>query len=391
MKPSCEASGKVDWSKELRTAQEDSPSLVLAVFAPSGEMIAANCGMRRILATIEGDQLPPCDCFVNPAFQHIATAALKDGIAFEGLMTLGNRRDPGVALQGRVYRKADELLVVGHYDVMEFAWLNNELAQSNREVNTLQRALIQEKHKLADANEHLKVLDDQKNRFLGIAAHDLRSPLAVIESAAEAISQDTGMAADERGELLEMVTRNCRNMRRLLTDLLDISKIEQGKLEIHRCQVNLREFISTVVQLNRRISEGKGISLAVEVPEEPSEVNLDPDRIEQVLNNLIGNAIKFSHGGTTIRLEVSAENTGLRFVVSDEGLGIPTEEIPKLFREFQQTSTEATAGEHGTGLGLAICKRIVTLHGGSIGVESEVGRGSRFWFELPTTPIGQET
>ena len=88
-------------------------------------------------------------------------------------MTFGNLREPGVALQGRVYRKADELLIVGHYDVTEFAWLNNELAQSNREVNTLHRALIQEKRRLADANEYLKVLNDQKNRFLiaGTAEH----------------------------------------------------------------------------------------------------------------------------------------------------------------------------------------------------------------------------
>ncbi len=231
-------------------------------------------------------------------------------------------------------------------------------------------------------------MDEQKSRFLGIAAHDLRSPLAVIESAADALFQEGGMTSDQR-EMLEMILRNSRSMQRLLNDLLDITKIEQGKVEIQRCQVVLREFISTVAQLNQRISEAKGIRLTFEVPDEPIEVSLDPDRIEQVLNNLIGNAIKFSHAGTTIRLEATTEDEGLCFAVSDEGLGIPKEEIPNLFKEFQQSSTESTAGEHGVGLGLAICRRIVTLHGGTIGVESELGRGSRFWFQLPVMPAAE--
>jgi signal transduction histidine kinase len=158
-----------------------------------------------------------------------------------------------------------------------------------------------------------------------------------------------------------------------------------------------------VAQLNRRISEAQGIRLTFEVPEEPSEVRLDPDRIEQVLNwdrdehrqrfrytvplnNLIGNAIKFSHAGSTIRLEVTVQSAALRFAVFDEGLGIPREEICNLFQEFRRASTEPTAGEHGAGLGLAICQRIVKRHGGTIGVEREPGRGSRFWFELPVMP-----
>ena len=155
--------------------------------------------------------------------------------------------------------------------------------------------------------------------------------------------------------------------------------------------MNLCQFVSTVVQLNRRISEAKGIRLLADVPGQSSEVSLDPDRIEQVLNNLIGNAIKFSHSGTTIQVQVVADESTLRFAVIDEGLGIPSSEIPSLFGEFHQTSTVATAGEHGTGLGLAICKRIIALHGGKIGIESELGRGSRFWFELPTTGISHDS
>ncbi len=106
--------------------------------------------MRQIIDTVKGGAHAPSDCFVNPTFQQIVGTTSKGGTAFEGVMTFGNLREPGVALQGRVYRKADELLIVGHYDVTEFAWLNNELAQSNREVNTLHRALIQEKRRLAE-------------------------------------------------------------------------------------------------------------------------------------------------------------------------------------------------------------------------------------------------
>jgi two-component system response regulator PhcR len=110
---------------------------------------------------------------------------------------------------------------------------------------------------------------------------------------------------------------------------------------------------------------------------------LDPEHVEQVLSNLLNNAAKFSHPGTTVSLKVREAAGTLEFAVSDQGLGIRRQELPKLFREFQQTSTRPTGGEQVGGLGLTICKCLVELHGGQIGVESELSTGSRFWFRLP--------
>ena len=155
MNPEVTVLAEVVWSEELQMAQKDSLALVLGIFALSGELLTANCGMRRVL-DVNGGQLAPRDRFVNPSFQQISSTSPDDGIVFEGIMTFGDRRDPGVSLLGRVYRKGKELLVVGEYDVTELARLNNELAQSNREVNTLQRAVVQEKRRLEETLAKLR-------------------------------------------------------------------------------------------------------------------------------------------------------------------------------------------------------------------------------------------
>jgi len=252
-----------------------------------------------------------------------------------------------------------------------------------REVSSLQRALLQEKRRLAETNERLRALDEHKDRLLGIAAHDLRSPLAGIESVAELLKGPLGGDATEREKWLALIVTACRTMRNLINSLLDVAKIQQGKIDLDPRPVDVGDFVASVIPLPRRICEAKGIRLTAAVSCQRAEHVFDTDRIGQVLNNLISNAAKFSNSGTSIRLEASDGPEGLTFAVSDEGLGIRADDIPKLFGEFQQTLTKATAGEKGSGLGLAICKRLVELHGGRIGVESAPGQGSRFWFTLP--------
>jgi signal transduction histidine kinase len=193
----------------------------------------------------------------------------------------------------------------------------------------------------------------------------------------------SGWDVTERERWLALIITACRDMRNLISSLLDVTKIRQGKIDLHLRPVDVGDFVASVIQLHQRICESKGIRLAAAVNCQRSEHVFDADRIGQVLNNLLSNAAKFSHSGTSIRLDASDGPDGLTLAVSDEGLGIRADDIPRLFGEFQQTQTRATAGELGSGLGLAICKRLVELHGGRIGVESTPGRGSRFWFTLP--------
>ena len=220
---------------KLGEAQDQSAALAIGVFSTSGELLWSNRGMQIALHVGSGDHAP-CDYFVNPTFQQLAAMQESDGVVFEGLVTLSNPYDPGVSLKGRVYRQPNELLVVCEYDVMELARLNNELAAMNREINNLQRALLHEKRRLEDtlaklgeANDRLEVINEQKDRFLGMAAHDLRSPLGAIESAADLLYQDDGLTQPERTQFFEMILRTCRTLRNLLDSLLDVTRSSKGR------------------------------------------------------------------------------------------------------------------------------------------------------------------
>lgn len=170
----------------------------------------------------------------------------------------------------------------------------------------------------------------------------------------------------------------------LLNDLLDITAIESGRLTLRPQAVQIPGLIERISKLNRYLAERKEITLITDLmPDLPTAI-LDPGRIEQVLNNLLSNAFKYSHSGTTVSLSVRMiADQQVEFSVSDQGQGIPADEIDKLFGEFQRISTRPTGDEPSTGLGLSICRRIVELHGGSISVESSVGTGSRFFFRIP--------
>ncbi len=272
-------------------------------------------------------------------------------------------------------------------DAFDKYWLivdNRRLMEEQRAANLELEERVQARTcELAKTNEQLRTINEQKDRLLGMAAHDLRSPLASIESMADLLKEETDLDATERRGWLLSIIGICRNMRDLISSLLDVAKIKQGKIDIHSRPVDVRDFIASMHQLTWWIGESKGIRLTTAVNCQRSEHVFDRDRMGQVLNNLISNAAKFSNSGTRIRLEASDGPEGLTFAVIDEGLGIQAEDISKLFGEFQQTQTKATAGEPGSGLGLAICKRLVELHGGRIGVESQPGHGSRFWVTLP--------
>jgi signal transduction histidine kinase len=215
-----------------------------------------------------------------------------------------------------------------------------------------------------------------------MAAHDLRSPITVIQGFTDLLLHPRSRPEDVR-EFVVIIRDTLDQMLNLLDDILDITAIESGRLTLRPQVVDLEPFIQRIVKLNRYIGGQKGIELVAEVEPNLPSVTFDPQRIEQVLNNLLGNAFKFSHSDTRVTLAVRRVDDAIEFSVTDQGQGIPADEIDKVFGEFQRVSTQPTAAEHSTGLGLSICKRIVGLHGGEIGVESHVGVGSRFYFTLP--------
>jgi PAS domain S-box-containing protein len=237
---------------------------------------------------------------------------------------------------------------------------------------------------LQQSNNQLRELNKQKNEFLGMAAHDLRNPLAVIQNSSSVLLRySSENLSEKQKEFLKKIYDTSKFMLEILNSLLDISKIESGKLGLEITKNNYPGFVKKNVEFNRFFATEKGISIDSVFSDDISLVNFDKNKIEQVLNNLISNAIKYSHPNTTIRIEVLKEKDFVVTKVIDQGQGIPENELPHVFKPFQKASAKPTAGEKSTGLGLAIVKKIVEGHQGIIGVESEVGKGSNFSFKLP--------
>jgi signal transduction histidine kinase len=259
-------------------------------------------------------------------------------------------------------------------------WLFDELMRLNNELATLQR-------ELAKKNVELGRLNDQKNQLLGMAAHDLRNPLGVILSYSEFLEAEAFpvLTAEQRAFVVT-IRSTSEFLLKLLNNLLDIFAIESGELRLELHPISLRPLIERNVALNRVLAEKKQIRVEFHADAELPELPLDSGKIEQVLNNFLSNACKFSHPQTMIEVRLSREGDNAVVSVRDQGQGIPAAELGRLFQPFYKTSVQSTAGERSTGLGLAIVRRIVAGHGGRVWVESVAGQGSTFSFSLPLTP-----
>ncbi len=252
----------------------------------------------------------------------------------------------------------------------ELTRLNNELANAQRE--------------LAKQNFELERLNRLKTQFLGMAAHDLRNPIGVILSFSEFLRDEAGAVLNkDQLEFLAVIKRSSEFMLHMITDLLDVSAIESGQLQLDRRPSDLGKLLEYNVGLNAVLAQKKHIQLTLQIDGPLPELSLDEGKITQVLNNLISNAVKFSKAGTAVEVHAVADGGGVRVAVRDQGPGIPEGERGKLFQPFGKTSVRGTAGESSTGLGLAIARKIVEGHGGRIWAESEVGVGSVFIFTLP--------
>ncbi|MFP5264761.1 MAG: sensor histidine kinase [Blastocatellia bacterium] len=255
--------------------------------------------------------------------------------------------------------------------------LYDELSRLNNELVTAQR-------QLAKKNAELGKLNGQKNQFLGMAAHDLRNPLSVILTLSEfLLDENLKVTGEERQEFIRRIRSSSEFMLRLVNDLLDISKIEAGRLDLDLEAADLRAVVEANLALNRYLADKRQVKLSLVEDEAVPRLMLDASKIEQVLNNLIVNAIKFSPSGGTVEVRLSKGENDVTISVSDQGPGIPEEEFHKLFNPFEKTSAKSATKEKSTGLGLAIVKKIVSGHQGKIRVESQVGRGSTFHVTLP--------
>ena len=236
-------------------------------------------------------------------------------------------------------------------------------------------------HKL---QSELKALNEQKDHFLGMAAHDLRSPLSGIMGYSELLADELApLLTASQVKLFGQIVKSSEFMGGLINDLLDISAIESGHLSLKRLLVDITCPIKGCVEINRALASKKNMSITLSCPEKLPNAFADVYRIEQVMNNLLSNAMKYAQPGTEITVRLCHEKGEVIISVADQGPGIPEKEQDKLFQAFAKTSVKTTAGERSTGLGLLIVKKIVDAHEGGIWLISEPGKGAEFFFSLP--------
>ena len=225
-----------------------------------------------------------------------------------------------------------------------------------------------------------------RNDVLSIVAHDLRGSLGLIVASAE-LARDLPSEKAQLDERMDLIIESAGRMNRLIQDLLEVSKIEAGKLALDRRPTGVALLLEQAAQLLEPAAREAGIDLVFEETGASEAVEVDPDRIIQVLTNLIGNSLKFTPGGGQIRVRaaVDSDPRWVRFTVTDTGRGIPKDNLDHIFDRFWQADA---AHQAGAGLGLVIVKGIVEQHGGSITVESESGAGSTFHFTMPVATAG---
>ena len=321
-----------------------------------------------------------------PGGRDLITLHFAGGLAGEDLLITASTNDK---LAARLY---EDMLRINNEqtDRLRMALKDNLAAgrperafSQYDEISRLNNELVSMQRELARQNAELNRLNDLKNQFLGMAAHDLRNPLQGILTYSDFLLDElAGILNADQVEFLHVIHSQSQYMAHLVDDLLDVAAIESGQLQLDLQPVELVQLAQTNLARNQLIAGRKGITLHLQAMPVPGLL-LDAAKIEQVLDNLVTNAIKFSPSGSRVEVSIQPVGAEIQISVRDQGPGIPPAEMAALFKPFHRTSVKSTAGEKSTGLGLVIVKRIVEGHGGRIQVESQPGQGSTFRVTLP--------
>jgi signal transduction histidine kinase len=250
-----------------------------------------------------------------------------------------------------------------------------------------ERLLESERHAaeaLAEQNARLLELDRMKDQFVSSVSHELRTPLTSMVGYLELLLDEDEVGElddEERRRFLEIVNRSCLRLNRLVDDILFVARVDAGRLSLEREAVDLGALAAASVETARAAATAKGVDLRLSREDDLPQLDADPLRLTQMLDNLISNAVKFTPEGGTVTVTAAPTGAGVRLEIADTGVGIPADEVGRLFDRFFRASTSAVA--QGTGLGLSIVKSIVDVHGGTIRVESTEGAGTTFAVDLP--------
>src|SRR5262245_15153700 len=269
-----------------------------------------------------------------------------------------------------------------------------ETADVVREYESGYAAKAREARALAQVNEELRRLDELKSEFLAMVSHELRTPLtAIIGYSRLMLRQAPGVLTPKQVDYQEAIYRSAQRLSDLINDLLDVSRLEGARVELHPRPTDARQVVEHVLSVVRVAAQGKQIHLLNELDGSVPPVQADPTRLHQILVNLAGNAVKFTPQGGTVRVRAARQGEQVWLAVEDTGVGIPPDELARIWDPFYQVESPMRRRHGGSGLGLAIVRRLVELHGGLARAESAgEGQGSRFSFTLPVAsePVRME-
>ncbi len=279
--------------------------------------------------------------------------------------------EPTTILENQRLREERDLLR------RRLAELEEDFARSNQEIFAMNEALVL-------ANSRLNELDRMKDTFLSMITHELRTPMTVMIGVAETLDAGVyGPLNEAQSDGVSRIIESGDRLRQLVNDLLDLSKLESGMMRLQLEQLDPRTMVEAVLDQLQPLAEKAEVTLENNVGFDLPEIQCDGLRIEQVLTNLISNAIKFTPKSGIVHTNANIEGDFLIFNVIDNGYGIPPDKITHIFDKFIQLHPNKEDRTKGTGLGLAIVKHLVEMHQGVVGVESQNGEGSRFYFGIP--------
>lgn len=283
--------------------------------------------------------------------------------------------------------KMDQISIALLVMVLVMFWfISQRIMELNSEIKRrriIETELEKKVEELNSANKQLKEIDKIKDTFLSTVSHEFRTPLASIKAYVDNLLTYDNEEEIQR-EFLGTINNETDRLTRLINDFLDLSKIEAGRIQWKTAPVQMREAIEAAIMATEALAANTNLTMHTEFEPDLPPVWSDKDRCIQVVTNLISNAIKFTPASGTITVEASClEGKEVKITVQDTGIGIPSEELPKVFERFYQVRSPQKADVKGAGIGLTITKEIVELHGGKIWVESESGKGTKFIFTLP--------
>ncbi|MHB8766047.1 MAG: sensor histidine kinase, partial [Deferrisomatales bacterium] len=323
----------------------------------------------------------------NPGLRSLVATPIIHENQVLGVLAAGSSRHRGYFSEQFI--EAFEALASELALALTNARLYGELRDLNR---TLEEKVRERTRELEQANRDLQELDRLKSEFLANMSHELRTPMNSILGYTQLVIDGVdGPVTPEQRASLERVETNARHLLRLINDILDLSKIEAGRMELELHRFDLGALVQEVVGDLAALAEAKGLAWDAAVGPGDLRITADPNKVREVLNNLGYNAIKFTDRGRVVVSARAAERGGADGVevgVEDTGIGVPAASLEEIFVAFKQLDGSATRAHGGTGLGLSIARRLVELHGGRIWVESRVGEGSRFSFWLPRSAPG---